>query len=97
MGTVTHKLKVGGNDQLEIYDYPGGYAQRFDGVAPGGGDRSSDVQNIFQDNTRTVGIRMQEETAASMLVDGASTCRQLGAGGKFTLDRHFNGNGVVRR
>ncbi len=22
-GTVTHKLKVGGNDQLEIYDYPG--------------------------------------------------------------------------
>ena len=94
VGTVTHKLKVGGNDQLEIYDYPGGYAQRFDGVAPGGGDRASDVQNIFQDNARTVGIRMQEETAASMLVDGTSTCCQLGAGCKFTLDRHFNGNGA---
>ena len=25
-GRVSHKLKVGGNDQLEIYDYPGGYA-----------------------------------------------------------------------
>jgi type VI secretion system secreted protein VgrG len=99
VGTVTHKLKVGGNDQLEIYDYPGLYAQRFDGVAPGGGDRSGDVQNIFQDNARTVGIRMQEETAAAMLADGVSTCRQLGAGGKFTLDRHFNGNGsyVVTR
>ena len=36
-GTVTHHLKVGGNDQFEIYDFPGGYAQRFDGVAPGGG------------------------------------------------------------
>jgi type VI secretion system secreted protein VgrG len=93
VGTVTHKLKLSGNDDLEIYDYPGGYAQRFDGVAPSGGDRSSDVQKIFQDNTRTVGIRMQEETAASMLLEGASTCRQLGAGGKFTLDRHFNGNG----
>ncbi len=94
VGTVTHKLKVGGNDQLEIYDYPGGYAQRFDGVAPGGGDRSSDVQHIFQDNARTVGIRMQEETAAAMLLHGESTCRQLGAGCKFTLDRHFNGNGA---
>ena len=94
VGTVTHKLKVGGNDQLEIYDYPGGYAQRFDGVTPSGGDRASDVQNIFQDNARTVGIRMQEETAASMLLDGSSTCRQLGAGCKFTLDRHFNGNGA---
>ena len=29
---MTHKLSVGGNEQLEIYDYPGGYAQRFDGV-----------------------------------------------------------------
>jgi type VI secretion system secreted protein VgrG len=94
VGTVTHKLKVGGNDQLEIYDYPGLYAQRFDGVTPSGGDRSSDVQNIFKDNTRTVGIRMQEETVASMLLDGASTCRQLGSGCKFTLDRHFNGDGA---
>ena len=32
VGEVTHKLNVGGNDQLEIYDYPGGYAQRFDGI-----------------------------------------------------------------
>ena len=61
---------------------------------PGGGDRSGDVQNIFQDNTRTVGIRMQEETAAAMLLDGTSTCRQLVRGCKFTLDRHFNGNGA---
>jgi type VI secretion system secreted protein VgrG len=94
VGTVTHKLKVGGNDQFEIYDYPGGYAQRFDGVAPGGGDRSSDVQHIFQDNARTTGIRMQEEAAGSVLVSGESTCRQLNAGCKFTLDRHFDGNGA---
>src|SRR5262249_44331853 len=37
VGSTTHKLKVGGNDSFEIYDYPGHYAQRFDGVAPGGG------------------------------------------------------------
>lgn len=93
VGTVNHKLKVGGNDRLEIYDYPGLYAQRFDGVDPGGGDRSSDVQHIFKDNERTVGIRMQEEAAAAILLEGESTCRQLAAGGKFSLTRHFDGDG----
>src|SRR5262245_53825865 len=27
-GKVTHKLRVGGNDKWEIYEYPGGYAHR---------------------------------------------------------------------
>ena len=62
-GTVSHKLKVAGNDKLELYDFPGGYAQRFDGIAPGGGDRAGDIQNIFEDNARTAAIRMQQETA----------------------------------
>ena len=93
-GTVSHKLKVAGNDAFELYDFPGGYAQRFDGIAPGGGDRASDVQNIFQDNARTVGIRMQQETTPALSISGRSTCRQFTAGHKFTLDRHFNANGA---
>ncbi len=92
-GTVSHTLKVASNDGFELYDFPGGYAQRFDGVAPGGGDRASDIQNIFQDNARTVGIRMQQETAPAISISGQSTCRQFTAGCKFTLDRHFNANG----
>ena len=32
LGRTTHKLKTA-NDSLELYDYPGGYAQRFDGGA----------------------------------------------------------------
>ena len=71
VGTVTHKLKVGGNDAFELYDYPGGYAQRFDGIAPGGGDQASELQKIFDDNTRTVGIRMQQEAVAGLVVSGA--------------------------
>lgn len=93
VGKVSHKLKVGGNDNLELYDYPGEYAQRFDGVNPGGGDQAADLQKIFQDNNRTVGIRMQEEAAASIVIQGASTCRQLVSGHKFTLERHFNSDG----
>src|SRR5262249_4063551 len=54
VGEVTHKLKVGGNDKLEIYDYPGEYAQRFDGIDRGGGEQSAEVQKIYTDNKRTV-------------------------------------------
>ncbi len=93
-GTVAHKLKVGGNDKLEIYDYPGAYAQRFDGVDAGGGDSASDLQKIFEDNQRTVGIRMQQETVPALVINGASNCRQLVSGYKFTLTNHFNANGV---
>jgi len=92
-GTVNHKLKVAGNDAFELYDFPGGYAQRFDGISPSGGDRASDIQNIFQDNARTVGIRMQQDTTPALVVSGRSTCRQFTSGHKFTLDRHFNANG----
>ncbi|HEV3341349.1 MAG TPA: type VI secretion system tip protein TssI/VgrG, partial [Pirellulales bacterium] len=94
VGKVTHKLKVGGNDNFELFDYPGEYAQRFDGISPSGGDRAGDVQKIFQDNTRTVGIRMQEEACSGLVIHGASGCRQLASGCKFTLDRHYDGDGA---
>ena len=33
-GHVTHRLRLAGNEGFELYDYPGGYAERFDGVGP---------------------------------------------------------------
>ncbi len=93
VGKIGHKLKVGGNDKFEIYDYPGEYAQRFDGVQPGGGDRAGDLQKIFQDNKRTVDIRIQEETVPGLTIQGASNCRNLVSGQKFTVQRHFNADG----
>jgi type VI secretion system secreted protein VgrG len=92
-GSVTHQLKVGGNDKLEIYDFPGEYAQRFDGVDKGGGDQSSELQKIFQDNERTVGIRMQQEALPSLEIEGESNCRMFTSGHRFTLQRHFNADG----
>ena len=92
-GKVSHKLKVGGNDKLEIYDFPGEYAQRFDGIDRGGGEQASELQKIYQDNKRTVEIRMQEEAAASLIITGASNCPQLSSGQKFSLEKHFNADG----
>ena len=93
VGTVTHQLQVGGNGNLEIYDYPGEYAQRFDGVNKGGGDQPQDIQNIFTDNQRTDGIRMQEEALPSLVIHAGSSYRHLVSGYKFSLDRHFNADG----
>jgi type VI secretion system secreted protein VgrG len=91
-GKVNHKQKVR-NDKLEIYDYPGEYAQRFDGVDKGGGEKPADLQKIFEDNKRTVGIRMQQETVPGLVITGTSTCRQFTSGYKFNLTRHFNADG----
>jgi type VI secretion system secreted protein VgrG len=93
VGGVTHKLKVGRNDRLEIYDYPGGYAQRFDGIQPGGGDRAADIQKIFEDNKRTVELRMQEEGQRSLLIRGSSSCGNFASGHKFNLEGHGHGDG----
>ncbi len=95
VGTVTHKLKVGGNENLEIYEHPGLYAQRFDGVDKSGSPQPSEIQKIFDDNKRTVGIRMQQAEQPMLLIEGSSNCRQLTAGHKFTADSPFtNADGL---
>jgi type VI secretion system secreted protein VgrG len=82
------RFSVGGNDKLEIYDYPGGYAQRFDGVSKGGGEQAGELQKIFDDNKRTVEIRMQEVDATYKVVSAASDCAALTAGHRFELINH---------
>lgn len=92
-GKVTHKLKVGGNDLFELYDYPGAYAQRFDGVNKSGGDQPAELGKIFSDNDRTVGIRMQQEALPSLLIQGISNVRHLVPGYKFDLEQHPDADG----
>jgi type VI secretion system secreted protein VgrG len=85
VGGVGHKLKVSPNGRMEIYDYPGRFAQRFDGVDRGGSDRAEDLQQIFADGTRTAKIRMQEEATVALTIQAVGTYRHLAAGHKFTL------------
>jgi len=93
VGTVNHPLQIGGNQKLELYEYPGEYAQRFDGIQPGGGDRSADVQHIFTDNIRTCKIRIEQETVQALAVEGAGHCWQFNPGTKFNLKNHFDADG----
>ncbi len=92
-GKVTHKLHVGGNDHLEVYDYPGGYAQRFDGVDRGGTPQPQTLKDVIKDGERTVRIRMEQEEVEGLRIEGTSGCGQFTAGHKFTLEHHFDGDG----
>jgi type VI secretion system secreted protein VgrG len=95
----TSRFLIGNNNKLEIYDFPGGYAQRFDGVDKGGGSQPAEVQKIFEDNKRTVELRMQELDAAYKVVSGASDCAPLTPGYQFDFINHpaesFNGKYVL--
>jgi type VI secretion system secreted protein VgrG len=93
VGTVTHRLGVGGNHTLEIYDYPGGYADRFDGIDPAGGERPQELEKIFTDNERTVKIRAEQEETSALEIQGTSACPHFIPGYQFTLVRHFDADG----
>ncbi|MGP8244876.1 MAG: type VI secretion system Vgr family protein [Bryobacteraceae bacterium] len=93
VGAVSHDLTAGPNASWELYDYPGDYALRFDGVSSGGGDQPSNLQDAFPDADRTVAIRMKQEAVASILIRGESNHEGLTPGYKFQLTNHFSDNG----
>lgn len=84
-GKVTHKLQIANNQALEVYDFPGEYAQRFDGIDKGGGEQPAEVNKIFSDNTRTVKLRMEGIAVQSLLLQGTSSCRQFVSGYKISI------------
>jgi type VI secretion system secreted protein VgrG len=81
-------FNVGGNSQLEVYDFPGGYGERFDGIDKSGGEQAAELQKIFEDNQRTVKIRMGELDAAYEVITASSNCGSLTAGHRFELFNH---------
>jgi type VI secretion system secreted protein VgrG len=93
VGAVTHNLKDAVNSPLEIYDFPGGYAERHDGISPSGGEQPQRLQQLFEDNQRTVKLRMEAEAVRSLEIQGISTCANFVAGHKFSLERHFDAQG----
>jgi type VI secretion system secreted protein VgrG len=92
-GDITHKLKLNGNDTFEVYEYPGNYAKRFDGISSSGGEQAAELNKIFSDNSRTVGIRMKQVATPDVVFSGGGNCRRFTAGHKFTLKEHFDADG----
>lgn len=91
-GTVSHQFSVN-KAAWELYDYPGNYAKRFDGVNPGGADQSASLNKISDDGTRTAKLRMQAETTGAMSILGQGLHPGFTPGYTFTLQDHFSDNG----
>jgi len=75
-----------GDGNLEMYDYPGEYAQRFN--APDA--RLGKVQSEGEKLDR---IRLEEEELPGSVFEGSSSCRQFVSGHKFKLKKHFQSDG----
>jgi type VI secretion system secreted protein VgrG len=86
VGTVSHRLQTPLTRSLEVYDWPGEYAQRFDDASPAGAA-------VRAEGTRTVAIRSEQEAAQAIVIQAASVVPSLTAGHKFTLAGHFDANG----
>ncbi len=92
-GTVDHALKLPTNKTMELYDYPGHYAERFDGIDKGGGERASDLQGISKENVRLAQVRMEEEQVHGLTIRGRSDCVWMTEGATFDLVDHFDADG----
>ena len=75
-------------ENLEHYDFPGEYAQRFDGVDSTGGDQTGKLQKVFDDRRRVAEIRQQEIDVAYRTSKGTSDCCALTGGYRFEMTDH---------
>jgi type VI secretion system secreted protein VgrG len=94
----TSNFIVGDNSTWEIYDYPGGYARKFDGIDPSGNERG-DLDNIVPDGKRTVKNTAEIADARFQNASVKTDCSALTAGHLFKLVDHpikdLNGQYVI--
>jgi type VI secretion system secreted protein VgrG len=92
VGTVTHKLNLAPK-KVEVYEYPGGYAKRYDAVDSQGNAYAQGFNQMFHDRGRTVRVRMEEEECRSLEITGTSDCGNFAPGFAFELREHPHGDG----
>ncbi len=91
----TSLLNTGNNKELEHYEWPGGYAKRFDGIDSDGAENTAAFKDIFDDRERTVRIRQEEIDVAYKNISGISDCCALTGGYRFELEHHpHNANNI---
>ncbi len=101
MHSVTREsmFDVGKNKTLEAYDWPGGFAKRFDAIDPGGKEDPDRLMPIFEDRERTVALTTQEGDVPYKMTSGVADNCAITAGYKFNFIDHpskqVNGEYVV--
>ncbi|QQS39652.1 MAG: type VI secretion system tip protein VgrG [Acidobacteriota bacterium] len=85
-------FSVGDNQKLELYEYPGGYARKYDGIDSGGGEAPGDLREIHNDSQRTIENMMHALDSGYRVLTGTSDCSSFTAGHKFALIEHPDSN-----
>jgi type VI secretion system secreted protein VgrG len=95
------RFNIGGNQKLEVYEFQAGYARKYDGIDKTGGERPSDLQNIFSEKQPVAEIMMQTIDSQYKTGSGIGDCTSLIAGYRFKLINHphaaQNGQYVLTR
>ncbi|MGI8789230.1 MAG: type VI secretion system Vgr family protein [Pyrinomonadaceae bacterium] len=79
---------VANNAALEIFQYPGEYGKRYTGIDRSGGDQSSELQHVFEDNRHQAELQMQAIDAKYKVAYGTSNSCPLTVGYKFEIFNH---------
>lgn len=80
----------GDNKNLEHYDFPAGYARKYDGISNSGGEQSGELQKLFPDRDATTKNWMEGLDADVEKATGRGDCCSFTVGNKFTLTNHPN-------
>ena len=76
-----------GNQAVEHFDWPGGYAKRFDGIANDGGDQDAKLQKVFEDSKQVARSAVEALDVKHKTYRGMSDCASFTAGHKFKIDK----------
>jgi type VI secretion system secreted protein VgrG len=83
-------FSYGDNQKLEVYDYPGGYARKYDGISKSGGEQSGELQKVFEDGKGTAKDVLEALDSTCNTISALSDWCGLTAGHRFTLSKHPN-------
>lgn len=93
VGDSEHSLNSGFNSDLSISEYPGGYAHKFDPVASGTTYNRDVLQQVFAEKQQQAQVRIEEEEAQGLYMEGSGNLQHLLPGFQFDLAGHFRSNG----
>ncbi len=82
------QFTIADNQKMEIYNYPGGSARKYDGIDKGGGEQPASLNNVYTDKQNNVKIQMQALDAQVKITTGYTDCCTLTAGHRFKLKNH---------
>ncbi len=84
----TSIFSAGETQKLEIYDFPAGYARKYDGISSSGGEQPSELALLDSDKENNVKIMMEALDAQCQVVSGVGNCSSMTSGYRFELTDH---------